>query len=84
MFRKGAPGEPQISWEGGEEVGKGAVRGRVWGVTKLSEPPAVPLGMPGDPLGMPAVWGGDMEPLGAVSVTSRHRTRAKEEEGNML
>lgn len=62
MFRKGAPGEPQISWEGGEEVGKGAVRGRVWGVTKLSEPPAVPLGMPGDPLGMPAVRGGHGAP----------------------
>lgn len=62
LFRKGAPGELQIRWEGGGEVGKGAVRGRVWGVMKLSEPPAVPLGMPEDPLGMPAVQRGHGAP----------------------
>lgn len=36
----------------------------------------------GEPLGECLQSRGDREPLGAVGVTSRHRTRANEEEGS--
>lgn len=51
-------------------------RVRVWGVTqKLSRPLAVPLGLP-------AVQRGCGAPESSESVTNRHKTRTKEEEGS--